>query len=105
MDGSPQCGCSNATTLWHLDAEEWAPSTASKSAGLTFNHPLPVYPDKRTSEPVLGMSQRCHKQPHAPQETGYLFDHLVGAGEERLGNIQTERLSRLQIDDQFEFDR
>src|SRR5258706_2250726 len=30
MDGSPQCGCSNATTLWHLDAEEWAPSTASK---------------------------------------------------------------------------
>ena len=30
MDGSPQCGCSNATTLWHLDAAEWAPSTASK---------------------------------------------------------------------------
>jgi hypothetical protein len=21
--------CFNATTLWHLDAEEWAPSTAS----------------------------------------------------------------------------
>jgi hypothetical protein len=23
--------CFNATTLWHLDAEEWAPSTASKT--------------------------------------------------------------------------
>jgi hypothetical protein len=22
--------CSNATTLWHFDAAEWAPSTASK---------------------------------------------------------------------------
>jgi hypothetical protein len=29
MDGSPQCGLLNATTLWHLDAAEWAPSTAS----------------------------------------------------------------------------
>jgi hypothetical protein len=23
--------CSNATTLWHFDAAEWAPSTASKA--------------------------------------------------------------------------
>ena len=33
------------------------------------------------------------------------FDHLVGAGKQRLGNIQTQRLGRLQIDDQLEFGR
>jgi hypothetical protein len=26
--------CSNATTLWHFDAAEWAPSTASKCENL-----------------------------------------------------------------------
>ena len=31
VDGFPQCGCSNATTLWHLNAAGWAPSTASKA--------------------------------------------------------------------------
>src|SRR5262245_1893445 len=29
MDGSPQCGLLDATTLWHFDASERAPSTAS----------------------------------------------------------------------------
>jgi hypothetical protein len=31
MDGSPHSGSLNATTLWHIDAVEWAPSTASFS--------------------------------------------------------------------------
>jgi hypothetical protein len=31
MDGSPQRGSLHATTLWHFDAAEWAPSTASKA--------------------------------------------------------------------------
>ena len=35
MHGSPQCGLLDATTLWHFDASEWAPSTASK-ADITF---------------------------------------------------------------------
>src|SRR3974390_301303 len=29
MDGSPHCGLLHAATLWHSDAVEWAPSTAS----------------------------------------------------------------------------
>jgi hypothetical protein len=29
MDGSPQVVRFDATTLWHFDAAEWAPSTAS----------------------------------------------------------------------------
>jgi hypothetical protein len=31
MDGSPQVVRFDATTLWHVDAAEWAPSTASKA--------------------------------------------------------------------------
>jgi hypothetical protein len=31
MDGSPQVVRFDATTLWHLDAAEWAPSTASNA--------------------------------------------------------------------------
>jgi hypothetical protein len=29
MDGTPQVVRFDVTTLWHLDAAEWAPSTAS----------------------------------------------------------------------------
>jgi hypothetical protein len=32
-----------------------------------------------------------------------LFDHLVGAKQERFGNCETERLGCLQVDDEFEF--
>src|SRR6516164_4529099 len=32
MDGSPQVVRFDATTLWHFDAAEWAPSTASFSS-------------------------------------------------------------------------
>jgi hypothetical protein len=31
MDGSPNSGRFHATTLWHIDAVEWAPSTSSKA--------------------------------------------------------------------------
>jgi hypothetical protein len=31
MDGSPQVVRFDRTTLWHFDAAEWAPSTASKA--------------------------------------------------------------------------
>src|SRR6516165_2526256 len=35
MDGPPQRGSLHATTLWHFDAAEWAPSTASLADILT----------------------------------------------------------------------
>ena len=38
MDGSLHSGSLNATTLWHIDAVEWAPSTASIASI------LPVWP-------------------------------------------------------------
>jgi hypothetical protein len=33
------------------------------------------------------------------------LDHLIGAGEDRLGDRDAERLRGLQIDDQLEFSR
>ena len=33
------------------------------------------------------------------------FDHLVGAGEQRGGTVEAERLGSLEVDDQFELGR
>jgi len=48
MDGSPQVVRFDATTLWHFDAAEWAPSTASKQASTllrteTIQRPIAKY--------------------------------------------------------------
>src|SRR5262249_44476781 len=51
MDGSPQVVRFDATTLWHFDAAEWAPSTASKAARTISagSQPTSVLPQKRTN--------------------------------------------------------
>ena len=36
------------------------------------------------------MSDKCHKQTHAPQQTKPLFDLLIGDGDERLGYREAE---------------
>src|SRR5215467_3749782 len=36
---------------------------------------------------------------------GFSFDHLVGNREQRRRNVDAERLSRLQVDDEFELAR
>jgi hypothetical protein len=57
---------------------------------------------RRTAETAAGPSRadnrlmRCSK-PHL------LFDHLVGAGEQRRGHFQAERLGGVEIDQQLEF--
>src|SRR5262245_12715969 len=44
MDGTPHAVRFDATTLWHLDAAEWAPSTASKAERLAVSIFRPDYP-------------------------------------------------------------
>src|SRR5262249_50867328 len=35
----------------------------------------------------------------------FLFDHLVGEGDERRRHVEPERLCRLEVDDKLELDR
>jgi hypothetical protein len=40
-------------------------------------------------------------RPEQTQQTASLFDHLVGTGEQRGRNVNAERPSRLQVDDEL----
>src|SRR5215475_9794520 len=71
MDGSPQVVRFDATTLWHVDAAEWAPSTASFSSdrhcpdaqGMSaLLRSLPKFGPQR-------IDAKCQNRTYAPQQT------------------------------------
>jgi hypothetical protein len=39
---------------------------------------LPIYPNEQTFSASVGMSQKCHKLTHAPQQKGGPIGHTVG---------------------------
>ena len=57
----------------------------------------PLYARKQTSGGRIGMSAKCHLRTHALQQK--LFDHLVGAKEERGRNLDAQGPRCRQIDD------
>ena len=52
---------------------------------------------------ALARTAMCQEATYAPQQTALLFDHLVGAGEERRGHFEAERLGGFKIDYKLEF--
>src|SRR5215470_18373789 len=76
MDGSPQVVCFDTTTLWHLDAAEWAPSTASKASEIIgqCGSPCPRCPESGHRRP----RSRCdghHKSGIHPKIVACLLHH------------------------------
>ena len=53
--------------------------------------------------PLLGPD--FHRLDRTSLRLAHLFDHLVGAGEQRWGHFEAERLGSLQIDHQLEIGR
>jgi hypothetical protein len=51
------------------------------------------------------MSEMCQQLAHAPQQTAWLFDHLIGAAEQHRWHFEAERFRSLEIDTQLEFGR
>src|SRR5262249_32606308 len=62
----------------------------------------PFYPQLRTLVDAAGTAGSCHNRTYAVQQTELLFDHLVGAGENRIRHGQAEGLGGLEIDDELE---
>ena len=51
------------------------------------------------------LAAMCQEATYAPEQTAPLFDHLVGAQQERLRDRQAERLGGRKIDDKLESGR
>jgi hypothetical protein len=77
----------------------------SKSVLRRYPHDVPIglpQADLRALSPLVSEVPKSD----SPQQKAPLFDHLVGAGDERRRrHVEPERLCRLEVDDKLELDR
>src|SRR5206468_10377810 len=66
---------------------------------------FPLCPRTRTLLDPVSMSQTCHEQTHAGQQTASLFDHLGGASKQRRRHCEAERLRGREIDEEVDIGR
>jgi len=90
----------DTTSLYHFDAAERAPSTASKADMTPSNCDVRFTPESGHS-PTRSGCLLWAKSGHQLE----LFDHLVGASEQRRGYGEGERFCRLYIDQELELGR
>src|SRR5258708_40293154 len=76
-----------------------------KTGSVGASSSFPLYPTKQTSTVASARSVSCQQETHAPPQTTALFDHLVGALQQRCRHFDAKRLCGLQIDHQFELGR
>ena len=55
-------------------------------------------PNRHQNVAAPRMVAMCHSRHFASQKNSVLFDHLVGAGEQRRWGGQTERLGSVQVE-------
>src|SRR5215469_1527745 len=64
-----------------------------------------VHPEKRKWEVACALTAPSQQRTHALQQKSRLFDHLVGAKQERVRDCQPKRLGGLEVQDQLVFRR
>src|SRR5215475_3067181 len=94
-------GCRFDSRLWNPEIIDCAlPAPVSHVGQPSGLHWMSFYPRKRTNSRHLRRSAVCQKRTLAR-----LFDHVVGAGEKRFRDGQSDRRCGLEVYDQLEFGR
>jgi len=75
------------------------------SATLSRVGPFLLIPRERRDSRHPGIHTPCHKETYAVQQRNRLFDHLVGAQQERIRDCQAKYLCGGQVQDEIELGR